>query len=76
MKTTVEIEDDLLRAAKRAALDRGLTLRQVIEQALRRDLSAPRGKPLKLVTVPGRAPEWVANREKMWEWFDRSDAGE
>jgi hypothetical protein len=35
MKTTVEIDDDLLRAAKRAAIDEGVTLRQVIEDALR-----------------------------------------
>jgi hypothetical protein len=38
MKTTVEIDDDLLRAAKRAAIDEGVTLRQLIEDGLRNRL--------------------------------------
>ena len=39
MKTTVEIDDDLLRAAKRAAIDEGVTLRQLIEDGLRNRLA-------------------------------------
>ena len=35
MKTTVEIDDELLKAAKRAAIDEGVTLRQLIEEGLR-----------------------------------------
>jgi hypothetical protein len=38
MKTTVEISDALLRAAKRKARARGLTLRALIEEGLRRVL--------------------------------------
>ena len=40
MKTTVEISDALLRAAKRMAVERNMTLRMVIEAALRRYVEA------------------------------------
>jgi Arc/MetJ family transcription regulator len=35
MKTTVEIDDELLKAAKKAAIDEGVTLREFLEKALR-----------------------------------------
>ena len=35
MKTTVEIDDELLKAAKLAAIEEGITLRQLIEDGLR-----------------------------------------
>ena len=35
MRTTVVIDDELLRQAKQEALDRGVTLSKVIEEALR-----------------------------------------
>jgi hypothetical protein len=38
VKTTIDIADDLLRRAKEAALDRGTTLRSVVEEALTRAL--------------------------------------
>lgn len=40
MRTTVSIADELLVAAKRRAHDRGQTLGEVIDAALRRELSA------------------------------------
>jgi len=43
MRTTVEIQDELLREAKRRAADEGTTLRRVIEQALRAHLSRRAG---------------------------------
>lgn len=44
MKTTIEIDSRLLERAKRFATARGLTLRAVIEDALRARLAArPRG---------------------------------
>jgi hypothetical protein len=41
MRTTVSISDELLTAAKRRAQERGQTLGQVIDAALRRELSQP-----------------------------------
>jgi hypothetical protein len=50
MRTTVAVDDYLLVAAKRRARERGQTLGQVIEGALRRDLAEPvPGEP---VAVP------------------------
>ena len=40
MKTTVEIDDDLLKAAKKAAIDEGVTFRELLEDALRHRLEA------------------------------------
>ncbi len=42
MKTTVEINDDLLKAAKKAAIEEGITLRELLEQALRNRLLSSR----------------------------------
>src|SRR5262245_15981744 len=48
MRTTIELNDDLLRRAKRRAADDRTTLREVIEQALRAHLTRrgalPRGR--------------------------------
>lgn len=41
MRTTLTIDDHLLAAARRRAQDRGQTLGQVVEDALRLELSAP-----------------------------------
>lgn len=41
MRTTVSISDELLIAAKRLAAERGQTLGQVIDDALRRELAVP-----------------------------------
>ncbi|HEY7839101.1 MAG TPA: hypothetical protein VIC54_10935 [Terriglobales bacterium] len=76
MKTTVEIDDDLLRAAKRAAVDQDTSLRAILEQALRRELASARPKrPLRIVTSPGSAPEFIKSRQRMWEWFDSTAGG-
>jgi hypothetical protein len=60
MRTTVTIDDDLLKRAKREALERGQTLGEVIEDALRDRLS---GRPMpqepfrfRLVTSGGTGP--------------------
>ena len=42
MRTTIRLDDNLLRRAKRAAADRGTTLTALIEDAVRRAL-APAG---------------------------------
>lgn len=41
MRTTVSISDELLLAAKRRARERGVTLGDVVDAALRRELSEP-----------------------------------
>ena len=43
MRTTVDLNDELLRKAKRRAAWEGRTLRQIVEQALRAHLKGPRG---------------------------------
>lgn len=50
MRTTVSIDDELLEAARRRAAERGKTLGQVLEDALRRELAAP--EPAERRTVP------------------------
>ncbi|HEY8903383.1 MAG TPA: hypothetical protein VIM48_06730 [Chthoniobacterales bacterium] len=41
MKTTVELPDDLMVAAKKLAIERRTTLRALVEQGLRRELAMP-----------------------------------
>ena len=50
MRTTLAVDDHLLAAAKRRARERGQTLGQVVEDALRRELSAP------TAATPGAVP--------------------
>ena len=57
MRTTLEISDELLRRAKRRAADEATTLRQVVEDALRRYLggrSPKRGYEFRWRTETGR----------------------
>ena len=51
MKTTIDIQDELLARAKRRARDTGRTLRAVVEDGLRGILAAPTG------TSPYRLPD-------------------
>lgn len=56
MKTTLNLDDELLHQAKQRAARRGSTLTAVIEDALRSSLSAPprrEGFRLRLPTVAG-----------------------
>jgi hypothetical protein len=58
MRTTIRLDDQLLKSAKRLARDTGTSLTAVIEDALRQILSRrvikqPRN-PVKLTTVSGR----------------------
>jgi hypothetical protein len=71
MKTTIELNDSLLREAKRAASRQGTTLRGVIEAALRVYLEAQASQPrpafrLRRHTVGGKGlrPEMA---EAGWE---------
>jgi hypothetical protein len=51
MRTTVSISDELLAAAKRRARERGETLGDVVDAALRRELADP-GPPVERPAVP------------------------
>ena len=76
MKTTLDLNDQVLRQAKGRAARDGTTLAQFVEDALRaRLVAAPDGKPrfrLKLETVCGDRPPNVdvADRVALYELLD------
>ncbi len=78
MKTTINVNDQLLRQAKQRAAHRGITLTRFIEDALRAKLmdgdSAPSAFKLRLRTVRGHAPPNVdiSDREALYDVLDRS----
>lgn len=58
MRTTLRLPDDLLKEAKKRAAERGTTLTQVVEEALRESLARARegedrSGPVTLTTVGG-----------------------
>ncbi|MGH7319988.1 MAG: type II toxin-antitoxin system VapB family antitoxin [Candidatus Rokuibacteriota bacterium] len=73
MRTTLDLQDALVRTAKKRAADDGKTLTAVIEEALRQYLApaSPRGKPfrLRLLTKKGRPVPGVnfADRDALYE---------
>ena len=73
MRTTLDLDETLIRKAKRRAADEGTTLTAVIEGALRQYLAParPSGKPfrLKLLTKKGRRVAGVnlADRDSLYE---------
>ena len=52
MRTTLDLPDDILRRAKIAAVERGSSMRQLVIDALRREMDAPAGKSRRLATAP------------------------
>jgi hypothetical protein len=67
MKTTVEISDALLKAAKRKARARGLTLRALIEEGLRRVLKDQESSgPFRLRRASFRG-EGRSDETRSWE---------
>ena len=58
MRTTIRIDEQLLKEAKQLAARRGKTLTAVIEDALRASLARQRdpgrNEPVRLVTFPGK----------------------
>lgn len=76
MRTTLDIEDSLVRRAKRRALEEGRSLTALLEDALQRYLS-PRQRParrfrLKLLTRKGRLLPGVdlSDRDALYERMD------
>lgn len=82
MKTTIDLPDELLIAAKKMAAENRITLREIFERGLRREIlmsrskgRAKRTRPIRWVTAPGGLPVDldVADREKMHAWLRKHD---
>lgn len=76
MKTTVELPDDLLIAAKKRAAELHQPLRQLLEDGLRQQLETPRKrragqKKFRWVVSKGGLPPGlnVSDRSAMHEWL-------
>jgi hypothetical protein len=78
MKTTVELPDALLIAAKKRAAEDRTTLRAILERGLRRELKERRrpaagaaGRRIRWVTVEGGLPEGldISDRVRMHDWL-------
>jgi hypothetical protein len=78
MRTTLNIQDDLMRRVKRRASETGVTITEVVEEALRATVAgqAPRGDRYRLAwkPVPGRTLPGVdlADRDALYESMERS----
>lgn len=77
MRTTLDIDDKLMRGVKRRAAETGQTITRVIENALREAFTrqkASRGRPYKLrwVTARGRLRPGVdlTDRDSLYERMD------
>jgi hypothetical protein len=77
MKTTLELPDELLIEAKKAAAEQRRPLRALVEEGLRLVLRKPevsrKRKQVRLITVKGGVPKDLdlANRESMLEWINK-----
>jgi hypothetical protein len=77
VKTTIELPDDLLIAAKKRAAETKTTLKEVFERSLRQELSAANGRkrrrprPIRWITVDGGLPEGLdlRSRERLHDWL-------
>jgi hypothetical protein len=76
-KTTIELPDELVIAAKRQAAERRTTLRTLVERGLRRELRRDRRAlkraPIRWMTVDGGLPDGLdpANRAAMMDRLRR-----
>lgn len=78
MKTTLNLDDRLLREAKKRAAEEGRTLTSVVEEALRRSLAQePPSEPFRFrpVTVRGTRPPAVDldDHDALLEFMERGD---
>jgi hypothetical protein len=79
MKTTIELPDDLLAAAKKRAAELRCSLRQLVEDGLRRQLTPGNGKKhsrrkkIRWITTKGGLPPGVdvSDRESLHDWLSR-----
>ena len=81
MKTTIDLPDELLIAAKKRAAETRTTLRAIFERGLRRELAGsgtiartPKRNRIRWVTVPGELhPDLnLASRAAMYEWLRKT----
>jgi hypothetical protein len=76
MRTTLDIDDHVLRQAKQLAAREGKTLTRVVEEALRERVTPPRRRApafrLRLLTRKGRLIPGVnlADRDALYERMD------
>jgi hypothetical protein len=77
MKTTLDLDDELLHRAKQLAAADGVSLRRFVEDALRAHLlpAAPAGKRFRLTlpVVKGRKPPAIdiADRDALYDLMER-----
>ena len=67
-RTTVRLPEELMRRAKRRAAEEGRTLTALIEDAVRRALSQPKG-----AKVPRKMPRVSAATGGLWPGVDLSN---
>ena len=75
MKTTLDLNDRVLRDAKKLAAERGITLTSFIENALILALEPKRASynlKLPVWDDPEALPFDPADRRAMYEWFDQN----
>jgi hypothetical protein len=70
MKTTVEIDDELLKAAKKRAIDEGRSLRRFLELAIRDRLSGASGPGI----YGGFATRADLYDEATFDWLEEFEA--
>ncbi|HZD78966.1 MAG TPA: type II toxin-antitoxin system VapB family antitoxin [Actinomycetota bacterium] len=77
MKTTLNLDDDLMRQAKKRAVEEGTTLTHVVEEALRAALATRGRSPrrtVRWVVVDGGPPRVdVADRDALYDVMERPD---
>jgi hypothetical protein len=77
MKTTVDLPDGLVIAAKQRAAAQRRPLRELVEEGLRRVLETPAesgraARRLRWVVAKGGAPAETADRAAMYDWLERN----
>jgi hypothetical protein len=79
MKTTLNIDDALMRRVKQRARETGRSITEIVEQALRRDVSGVRpatgGFTLRWTPVSGRLQPGVdlSDRDSLYDLMERAE---
>jgi len=77
MKTTLNLDDDLLREAKKQAAEKGTTLTFIVEEGLRSILAERRrgaSDEIRWIVVDGGPPEVdIADRDALYTFLERGN---